>query len=46
MSVDRDGVNMHRIALSSKDVFAFDEAFWARNVNTLFAEQDFRNRSK
>lgn len=39
MSVDRDGVNMHRIALSSKDVFAFEEAFWARNVNTLFAEQ-------
>lgn len=42
MGVDRDGVNMHRIAFSEKGVFAFDEAVWARNVHTLFAEQGAR----
>ena len=36
---DKDGVNMSRIALSNKGVFAFDEAVWARNVHTLFVGQ-------
>lgn len=39
MQVDKDGVDMHRIALSNPGIFAFDESLWTRSVHTLFMEQ-------